>query len=319
MADDQQKTYEEYMNHLKQQGRCVTHFAYGLKIFFAYLNNLNLNYRFFKIKDAEDFQSYLTIQTREDGRARFTSSTVLNITGAVLSFFEYLKKRNVIFANPFSGVPRPKQNKALPRNILNEENMNTLLLHFKDFMKGEGLYEKKQLYKAHVVGELMYSTGARVNEIAKLKPDDIDFYRGVVLLKDSKTGKSREAILNSFAEKVLSIYIAEMRKYIILERYDTDTSLLFGAKINLKYWINDIIANECEKLGLGKFTSHNFRHAVGFHLLRAGCDIRFIQEILGHQTLHSTQIYTKVEKEDLRNVIDRFHPRALRRSGDEER
>lgn len=318
MKEHEQTAYNEYIAELKRQGRSVTHVAYGLKIFFEYLASTALDFRFLKIKDVEEFQSYLGIQTREDGRVRFTRASALNVTGAALNFYEFLKKKGQVTTNPFAGAPRLKRNKALPRNILNEENMNKLLAHLMNFMAGKDLYEKKQLYRAHVVAELMYSTGARVNEIAQLKPDDVDFYRGVVLLRDSKTGASREAILNSFAEKVLNIYITQMRRYIILERYDTDASLLFGARTYLKGWINTVIARESEKLGLGKFTSHNFRHAVGFHLLRAGCDIRFIQEILGHRTLHSTQVYTKVEKEDLRNVIDRYHPRTLRRKTDDE-
>ena len=75
------------------------------------------------------------------------------------------------------------------------------------------------------------------------------------------------------------------------------------------YWLNTFLNKESERLGFGKFSSHNFRHAVGYHLLKNGCDIRHIQSILGHKKLSSTQIYTKVDKEDLRSVIDKYHPR----------
>ena len=75
------------------------------------------------------------------------------------------------------------------------------------------------------------------------------------------------------------------------------------------YWLNTFLNKESERLGFGKFSSHNFRHAVGYHLLKNGCDIRHIQSILGHKKLSSTQIYTKVDKEDLRGVIDKYHPR----------
>ena len=79
------------------------------------------------------------------------------------------------------------------------------------------------------------------------------------------------------------------------------------------YWLNTILNKESKRLGFGHFSSHNFRHAVGYHLLRAGCDIRYIQSILGHKKLSSTQIYTRVDKEDLRRIIDKYHPRFWRK------
>jgi integrase/recombinase XerD len=179
-------------------------------------------------------------------------------------------------------------------------------------MNGRTLTEKRQLYKAHVIGELMYSTGMRVNEVASLKEKDINFYRGIVTVYDSKTGKKREAILNTFAGKVVEIYVNQTRPFVMFGKNNADTALLFGAKTNLRTWLNGILDRESKNLGLGKFTTHNFRHAVGYHLLRGGCDIRFIQEILGHEALHSTQVYTKVDKEDLKNVIDTYHPRTMR-------
>jgi site-specific recombinase XerD len=316
MRAEKEKIYFEYLEECKIRGRSLKNIKYCLNIFYEYLNkNFSGGTLFLKIKDAESFQEYLILEKSDkkhpgkDNRARFTKASVLNIVGAVSSFYEYLKRRKLIYSNPFLEVERLKRNKALPRNILNEENMNKFLNNLKAFSKGKDITERKKLYKAHVIAELMYSTGARVNEIAKLKPEDIDFYRGVLTLEDSKTGKKREAILGSFAEKVLKVYIEEMRKYILLERGDIDKTLLFGAKTNLKPWLNEFLSKESNKSGLVKFTTHNFRHAVGFHLLRAGCDIRFIQEILGHHDLHSTEVYTKVEKEDLRNVIDKFHPR----------
>lgn len=292
---EEKQIYSEYIEVLKTQGKSITNVKYALNIFSEYLYANSINYCFLKIKDAESFQESLIMDKRKngkaDGRARFTKASVLNIVGSVSGFYEYLKKQKLIYSNPFSEVERPVRNKALPRNILNEENMNKFLNHLKNFMSGKNTTETKKLYKAHVAAELMYSTGARVNEIANLKPEDIDFYRGVVVLHDSKTGQKREAILGSFAEKVLKIYIEEMREHILLDRGDVDRSLLFGARIHLKPMLNALLSKESGRLGLGKFTTHNFRHAVGFHLLRAGCDIRFIQEILGHRALHSTQIY----------------------------
>ena len=235
-----------------------------------------------------------------------------NFMGCVSSFYDYLKKMKLIHSNPFPEVKRIKTGTVLPKNILNESEMNAFLAHLKRFGKGSDLARRKGMYKAHVVSELMYSTGARINEVMKLKAADIDFTRGTVRITDSKTAQVREGVLNSYAEKVLRIYVEEMRDYVIFGMNNGDAGLLFGSKAHLKTWLNGILGEEIESLGFGRFTSHHFRHAVGYHLLRGGCDIRFIQEILGHRLLATTQIYTKVDKDDLKSVIDEYHPRTLK-------
>jgi integrase/recombinase XerD len=78
--------------------------------------------------------------------------------------------------------------------------------------------------------------------------------------------------------------------------------------------VNAELAKAVKKLSMKRITSHVFRHAFGFHMLRAGCDIRHIQAFLGHESLSSTEVYTKVEKEDLKRVIDTYHPRRWRKA-----
>jgi site-specific recombinase XerD len=87
---------------------------------------------------------------------------------------------------------------------------------------------------------------------------------------------------------------------------------LFGTgKAQLMSFVNRELKRVSAAAGLPLITSHTFRHAVGFHLLRAGCNIRHIQALLGHAKLKTTEVYTKIDKEDLRNVIDKYHPRSL--------
>ncbi len=314
----EKELFEKYVSETKQAGGSITHIKYGLKIFFKYIEETGLDFLKLRLRGAQEFQVYLTTQSDEGGSIRYAKASVLNIVGCASKFYEFLRKKKYIYTNPFDEVDRVRRSDSLPRNILNEENMDKFLKHLKNFMQGRTLIEKRQLYKTHVIAELMYSTGARVNEIGKLKAADVDFIRGTVTVHDSKTGKKRETILNSFAEKVLQIYINEMREYVLTEKSNPESGYLFGGKTNLRTWLNTMLNRESQKLDLGTFTSHNFRHAVGYHLLRAGCDIRFIQEILGHKELHTTQVYTKVDKEDLKNVIDNFHPRMLRKGKSDE-
>jgi site-specific recombinase XerD len=299
----------EYLKEHVASGGSAKNPKYALKIFFAYLEEQGMNPFYFSVREANEFQRSLVTKTDDDGRITFTRASVLNLVGAVQSFYDYVKKRKMIGSNPFRAVKKVKRSKALPRNILNEQDMNTFLTHLRQFWKGENLHERKKLYKAHVVAELMYSTGARINEVMKLRVSDIDFTRNMARLIDSKTGKARDGIVNEYAAAVLRVYIDTMRECVLSGK--GDPRLLFGAKTNLKIFLNGFLNAESVRLGLGKFTTHHFRHAVGFHLLRAGCDIRYIKEILGHEDLGTTQVYTKVDKLDLKNVIDAFHPRKV--------
>ena len=311
MTEKQKKIVYEYIEELKLQKRKYKHRKSSVLIYCDYLVQNNIEDFYVTIAEAQEFQQYLTTLTKEDGTLNYSSSGVATLIGRIVTFYDHLKKKKIIHMNPFREISKVRRSKSLPKNILNEEDLNKLLMHLKNFAKERTFIRKRQLYRAHVIAEFLYSTGARINEVSSLRDEDIDFVRGTVLLSDQKTGKEREGILNSFAEKVLSIYINEMRPFVTIGNSNDKT--VFGASNSLVVWFNNVINRECEKLGLGKFPSHNFRHAVGYHLLRAGCDIRFIQEILGHVELSTTQVYTKVVKEDLKNVIDTFHPRFFRR------
>lgn len=311
LTKEQNKILEEYLKYLVVRKISFTGRKSAIRKYFNYLNSLKIDFLNIKISEAQDYQQYLTLLTTDSGKAYYTAPTILTIIGRIKSFYDYLKTQKLTWLNPFDEITRIRGEKNLPRDILNEEDMFKVLNYLKDFNKGRTLTEKRTLYKAHVIAELMYSTGARINEIAKLKIEDVDFNRSVVKLRDSKTGKERFGILNSFVEKVLKIFI-ENRQYVLTKK--NDVNLLFGSKNNLYKWINKTMTEALKKNGFKiKFKSHNFRHSVASHLLKNGCDIRYIQDLLGHKSISTTQIYTKVVKEDLKRIIDNYHPRSIKR------
>ena len=316
MNEDQLKLIDEFKEELKLTGKSIQNVNYMISIFFEYLDKENIDYQSLKVREAQNFQTYLVTLRNDKGEIKYGKHTVSGIVSFIKSFYLFLKRKKLIYSNPFNFIKLVKYGKSLPKNILNEEKMNTFLNHLKEFWKGKNLNERRKLYKCHVISELMYSTGARINEVMKLRVEDINFERGVLRLCDSKTKTIREGILNEYSQKVLKLFI-DMRELIIFGKNGGDLKLLFGSSRNLKMWLNKVLMEESNKLGYGRFNSHNFRHAVGYHMLRGGCDIRYIQAILGHKKLSSTQIYTKVEKEDLRNVIDKFHPRVFRGRNEE--
>ena len=122
------------------------------------------------------------------------------------------------------------------------------------------------------------------------------------------------AYLNEYARRLLELYVGRMRPSMFSGRRKLPT--LFGVRTAaLRDSLNEALKETTAALGCSTMSSHGFRHAVGFHLLRAGCDIRFIQAILGHRRLQSTEVYTKVDKTDLKRILDNYHPRRFGKPG----
>ncbi|MCD4670305.1 MAG: tyrosine-type recombinase/integrase [Actinomycetia bacterium] len=283
---------------------------YFLKIYFKYLDQTGLEITRIKHKDAQNFQGWLSTLTNDKGNVHYAVKTVLDIVNVVMNFYNYLKVIHLVYANPFRGIKLLKLEKTLPKNLPDEKQMNKYLKKFKHFWEQKDTRNARFTYKTHVIAELMYSSGLRIDEVAKLKVEDIDFDRGIIVLKEGKGGKERNVYLGEYALKVLQVYIREMRDVVNMTVFSSN---LFGVKDgrNLEYSLNKRLNDTAKETGLHKFTSHYFRHCIGYHLLRRGCDIRYIQLILGHEDLKSTMIYTKVDKKDLKNELDKYHPRQL--------
>lgn len=316
MKEEYVRIINEYLSMLALAGRHTQRPKHDLTVFFNYVENHDIDFKRIRISEAQEFQTHLTITPGSNGSLRYTGGSVRNIIGTVRVFYDYLKKKNDVFNTPFAVITRMRVNKPLPRQMLREDDMHTLLMGLRNFLDGESLQERKRRYIYHVIAEVLYATGARINEIEKIRVGDIDFDRSVILITDSKTRKERYVIINEYAKNVLALYLREMRKDILVRGKGKDGDLVFGTKW-IQFNFNKYLRAEGEKLGFERFTSHQFRHAVGYHLLRAGCDIRYIQEILGHNNLSSTQIYTRLDKEDLKNIIDTYHPRSFRRDHEE--
>lgn len=266
-----------------------------------------------RYREALEYQGFI-IERNED----YSASTVNGYILAVSGFYDYLESKNLVFNNPFATMKRLRLDKKIPRNILSEENMAKLLKYFREWNTEENLKRRVSRYKMHVISELMYSTGLRVHEAGKLNVEDVNLFTGYVTVREGKGGFSRQAILNDYAKSVLNIYISRMRELTFTKRNLPNRDKLFGmTPAYFEKYVNESLLKATMYLGLNKITSHGFRHAVGYHLLKSGCDIRHIQEVLGHKSLKNTEIYTKVDREDLRKILDKYHPRQFKRISDE--
>jgi len=310
MSDTRKRILTEYLEYMKFQNRPIAERKSTLLLYFRYLDEQDIDFLRPTVPQAQDFQRHLAMLPGRQGVPYYATATVIAMMGRITSFYGYLKMKKLVPYNPFTEIARFRGEKSLPREILSAEELGGVLLLLKRFMKGRGSAGQRRLYKAHVIAELMYSTGARIHEIARLTVAEVNFGRGVVLLCDAKTGVQRYGILNEYAGRVLRLYVEETREYVLTGR--SDRRLLFGSFLDMRRLINEVMSEACGQKGFKRFTSHAFRHCMASHLLKNGCDIRYIQEMLGHESIGSTQIYTRVVKEDLRGVIDEYHPRKLK-------
>jgi len=278
---------------------------------FHWLEESELQFHEVGVKEALAFQGWIIETGRLDGQP-YQSSTVRNYLKAAGSFYEFLKSEGMVFDNPFRQIRKIREEKILPRNILKEEQMETLLTALSHYYDEKGSKNQITMYKVHVIAELMYSSGLRISEVADLQISDIDFMKGIIHVREGKGGIARVAWLNDYAKDILHYYVTEMRELIFSSWNEKYEYLLFGTPWDtLEKLVNRTLKEVSERLKLGHFTSHGFRHALGYHLLRSGCNIRYIQEILGHKSLKNTEVYTKVDREDLKEVLDNFHPRKF--------
>ena len=280
--------------------------------FFEYLQEMDLQVQEVGVKEAQGYQRWLIETGRKDG-GKYAGGTIRNYLKAAGRFYRFLKSHNLVHSNPFIHIRQIRYARPLPKNVLKEGEMNRLLKELARYDSQEGLYRKIRHYKVHVIAELQYSTGLRISEAASIRPEDIDFERGRI----SVVGKGRVrrvVFLNEYAKKLLQLYLTRM-KDLVLGSYVRKNRGLFGANgSRLTVIVSEVLDQITGKLGYPHLTSHGFRHALGFHLLRAGCDMRYIQAILGHERLKTTEIYTKVDKEDLRRLLDEYHPRKWRKA-----
>ncbi|MDL2273163.1 site-specific tyrosine recombinase XerD [Oscillospiraceae bacterium OttesenSCG-928-G22] len=237
---------------------------------------------------------------RSLGEAGKSVSTVTRTLASLRSFYNFLVIQNVVSANPARNVAPPKVERKLPQ-ILTGKEVDLLLSQPKctDF-KG---------YRDRAMLELLYATGIRVTELISLNIDDLNLGGGFI--KCSGSQKERIIPLYPVAIGALTDYINVARSKMVEH---TDEKALFvnlnGIRMTRQgFW--KIVKNYQEKADIKKqITPHTLRHSFATHLLENGADLRSIQEMLGHVDISSTQMYAHLVKQKLRDVYNKYHPRA---------
>jgi len=228
--------------------------------------------------------------------------TQCRIISSIKAFYKYLLIEDYINTNPSELLESPRIGQKLP-DVLSVEEVD-LLISAIDLSKDEGCRNRAIL-------EILYSCGLRVTELITLKLSNINLKEGFIRVI-GKGDKERLAPIGNTAIKYLKKYLDEKRNSQSVKRgYDDILFLNRRGKQLSRVMIFTIIKRLSIKINLNKKISpHTFRHSFATHLIKGGADLRAVQEMLGHESITTTEIYTHLDKEYLREAIISFHPRS---------
>jgi integrase/recombinase XerC len=227
--------------------------------------------------------------------------TVARKISSLRSFFKFLLVEEAVKGNPFALATIPKQESRLP-TFLYEEELSGLFT-VSDLTTPLGQRNQALL-------ELLYGTGIRVSECCNIQIQDIDFQIGTVKVL-GKGRKERYIPLGSYAVEAIHTYINDGRKKLLKSEKGSTLFLNYRGEKLSRSGVRKILEDLVNKAAISVHISpHVLRHTFATHMLNEGADMRSVQELLGHSHLSSTQMYTHVTKEHLKNVYNSFHPRA---------
>jgi integrase/recombinase XerD len=247
-----------------------------------------------KEKDILDFLNYL------NENFSIASASQARIISSIKQFYSFLIFENEIDQNPAELIESPKQSRKLP-DVLSFEEIESIL-NIIDLSTEAGVRNRAIL-------ETLYSSGLRVSELINLKISAVDFNLSLVKVI-GKGNKERLVPIGNDALKFISMYKNNYRNHHELNSQNADILFLnLRGKPISRIAIFQIIQDLCEKTGIKKSVSpHTFRHSFATHLLENGADLRSIQEMLGHASITTTEIYTHVESVLLKQTLELFHP-----------
>lgn len=236
------------------------------------------------------------------GEKPLTSSSQSRVLSSIKGFHRFMVDESMVTVDVTADIFPPKIPKRLPKAITVEQ-MSSLLAAV------EGDDEVR--IRDRALMELLYATGARISEAINLNVDDVTAMDGMIRVR-GKGGKQRMVPVGSFAQAALETYLVRVRP--VFSARGKSTPALFlgprGARVSRQMaWLIIREAGERAQLGI-ELSPHTFRHSFATHLLSGGADVRVVQELLGHSSVATTQIYTLVTADTLRESYALAHPRA---------
>jgi integrase/recombinase XerD len=237
-----------------------------------------------------------------------TARTQSERLGHLRALCRYLVREDLLLADPSARIPNPKKLRPLPRSILEPAEVQKILAQ-PDLRTHRG-------WRDRAILEVLYSTALRREEVSNLAVADVDTATGYVHVREGKGGKDRVVPLGKKVCELLDAYLAGVRpewrnaqgsEFLFLNRWGTRMEPNATGAVVRRYAL---------LAGIKKpVSTHSFRHACATHMLRNGAPIRHLQEMLGHKSLETTQVYTRITINDLKAMHAKFHPRETTKDG----
>ena len=270
----------------------------------AYRADINDLLEFLKDTSQELSLNALRDWMWRQSEAGATKSTLARKTSSAKAFTEFLFQRGEIAADPGLRLKAPRLERTLPK-VASERSLAEVFERLSEFASEENPSALRDL----CAFELLYATGMRVSELASLDISDIDFSRKLLKV----TGKGNKQRMLPYGEAAARAIDHWMRKgRVKFQNESSPDSLLLtsrGKRVGVRQ-LYSLVANQLAQTPTGAAGPHTLRHSAATHLLDHGADLRAVQEILGHASLATTQIYTHVSVERLRDAFEQAHPRA---------
>lgn len=288
------KGYETYLTtEKKSSSNTVSSYLRDIRQYLEYAQRERLDEVRATKTDIERYVQYLTAEGK-------SPASVTRAVASLRSFYIYLIDRGHISTSPVKGVTTVKQEKKLPQILTNREV--ELFLAQPECTDAKGYRDRAML-------ELLYATGIRVSELIGLNMDDLNLGAGFVRC----ISKEKERIIPLYpaAVKAVNEYITLVRGRMVEDPEETALFVNVSGERMSRQGFWKIIKHYQEKAGIKKdITPHTLRHSFAAHLLENGADLHAIQEMLGHADISSTQVYTQLVNQKLKDVYNKAHPRA---------
>lgn len=266
----------------------------------------------------EAFKAWQANDYRTHKGAALVNSTIIGRVNQVKAFFAWMKRKGVLHFDPAAEVRPPRHLKRLPKGVLSPAEIRRVMAQ-PDLKTPQGYGDRTMM-------EVLYATGMRAAELSALEISDVDLAKKAARIRRGKGGKERFVPLTTPCCRFLARYLAEMRPVLAECTHPRGNQWMKkagtgGARLFLSIYGGPVetgvlsvrMKGYLRRAGVTRPVSpvHGFRHSVATHLVGSGMDVRFVQTMLGHVNINSTQIYTHVERDTLRARIDEHHPRAL--------
>ncbi len=256
--------------------------------------NLKLNVDEVELKHFEGFVKAIS-------ELGFDATSQARIVAGIRAFYRYLLMEDILSINPTELLTTPKRSLKLP-DTLSVDEINALFATI-DLSTPEGMRNRAML-------EVLYGCGLRVTELVNLKISNL-FFEDDFIKVIGKGHKERLVPIGSQAVKYITMYKEQVRCHVPIQKGEEDILFLNRRGKHLTRMYVFLVIKECAAaIGLKKIISpHTFRHSFATHLIEGGADLRAVQEMLGHASITTTEIYTHLDRDFLRSTIMQFHPR----------